>query len=388
MQIPTGFSGQAARATSGVSPVVRRDRPPNAGWLVATILILTIGAGAYVLRDVEISPRLLTRIVLGPPAMSPAQALQSPQAAPVSIEAESTYAIAIAAAPESTSGAAATAAPVSAAPVTAAPETPVPVQPEADTPKLNEVAQVASPRVVRGPRAANAAESFRDCTTCPELISLGGGSFEMGSNDSPTQRPVHRVTVEAFALGRFPVTVGEWRYCVQALACSYQPTGDDDQPVHNVSWTDALQYLGWLSRITQRPYRLPTEAEWEYAARAETTTKYWWGNQLVRGMANCRGCAEPYDAQGPTKIGEFASNGFGLYDMAGGVWQWVSDCWHANYRGAPNDGSSWDVPRCVERVLRGGSWLNDPSFLRTASRNRYDPDVRYPANGLRVARSP
>jgi formylglycine-generating enzyme required for sulfatase activity len=245
---------------------------------------------------------------------------------------------------------------------------------------------IAVPRAVKGPAASRAQEPFRDCAECPELISLPGGSFEMGNNADATQRPVHQVTVAPFALGRFAVTNGEWRLCVDALACTYQPPGDDDEPVHNLSWKDVQQYLAWLKRLAQRDYRLPTEAEWEYAARAGTTTKYWWGDNLVPGIANCKGCGEPYDPHRPTKIGSFASNPFGLYDMTGGVWQWVTDCWHPDYRGAPNDGSSWETPTCPERVLRGGSWMNDPTYLRTTSRNRYDFDVRYPANGFRVSR--
>jgi formylglycine-generating enzyme required for sulfatase activity len=256
---------------------------------------------------------------------------------------------------------------------------------QASSAPVDKVA-IAAPRAVKGPPAASARESFRDCAKCPELISLPGGGFDMGNNEDATQRPAHRVRVAPFALGRFAVTNGEWRLCVEALACAYQPLGDDDEPVHNLSWKDAQQYVGWLSRLTQRDYRLPTEAEWEYAARAGTTTKYWWGDKLVPGMANCKACGEPYDPHQPTKIGSFASNPFGVYDMTGGVWQWVTDCWHPDYRGAPNDGSSWETPACSERVLRGGSWMNDPTYLRTTSRNRYDADVRYPANGLRVCR--
>ena len=261
---------------------------------------------------------------------------------------------------------------------------PAPVLAEPARPE--RLAALPPPRSVKGARAVNARESFRDCAKCPELIMLPEGSFEMGSKDEPTQGPVHRVTVAPFALGRFPVTVGEWRQCVEALACTYQPLGDNDLPVSNLSWNDTQQYIGWLSRISQRQYRLPTEAEWEYAARAQTKTRYWWGNEPTSAKANCKGCGEPYDARHPIAVGSFESNPFGLYDMGGGVWQWVSDCWHADYRGAPGDAGSWATPSCVERVLRGGSWMNDPSYLRTTTRHRYEADVRYPANGFRVAR--
>src|ERR1700757_2371935 len=106
-----------------------------------------------------------------------------------------------------------------------------------------------------------------------------------------------------------------------------------------------------------------------------TPTRGGGGDNLVSGMANCKGCGEPYDPHQPIKIGSFASNPFGLYDMTGGVWQWITDCWHPDYRGAPNDGGSWEAPTCPERVLRGGSWMNDPTYLRTTSRNKYDADV-------------
>jgi formylglycine-generating enzyme required for sulfatase activity len=154
-----------------------------------------------------------------------------------------------------------------------------------------------------------------------------------------------------------------------------------------VSWNDAQQYARWLSSITKKKYRLPTEAEWEYAARAGASTRFWWGNQFIPGMANCKDCGDGSDPHQPMKVASFAPNSFGLYDMTGGVAQWVSDCWHKDYHGAPKDGSSWEAPNCRERVLRGGSWRNDSSYARAASRSRYDPGVRYLAHGLRIARS-
>jgi formylglycine-generating enzyme required for sulfatase activity len=230
-------------------------------------------------------------------------------------------------------------------------------------------------------------EVVRDCEQCPQLVSLPGGAFSMGSNDDPTEKPVHQVNVPAFAIGRLPVTIGEWKQCVAAKACTYDPSGGDDLPVHNVSWTDAQQFVTWLSGLTNKKYRLPTEAEWEYAARGGASTKFWWGNQVARGMANCKDCGDPSNARVPMKVASFAPNPFGLYDMAGGVAQWVSDCWHRDYQGAPKDGASWDAPNCRERVLRGGSWLSDAGDLRASSRNYYDPSVRYPANGLRIVRN-
>jgi formylglycine-generating enzyme required for sulfatase activity/class 3 adenylate cyclase len=278
------------------------------------------------------------------------------------------------------------------APQAAAPATPPPQPapqappPAATAPKPPALAAVIKPPLVP-PQAAGPYEGFRECEQCPQMVNLPGGTFAMGSNVDPTEKPIHQVSVPTFAIGRLPVTVGEWKQCVAAKACSYEPSGSDDMPVHNLSWNDAQQFMSWLSNITKSKYRLPTEAEWEYAARAGANTKYWWGDQLIPGMANCKDCSDAADPRLPMKVASFPANPFGLYDMTGGVAQWVADCWHKDYQGAPKDGSSWDAPNCRERVLRGGSWRNDAGDLRAATRNRYDPGVRYPAHGFRAARS-
>jgi formylglycine-generating enzyme required for sulfatase activity len=219
------------------------------------------------------------------------------------------------------------------------------------------------------------------------MVFLKGGKFEMGSNDDPTEKPIHAVHVGPFWISKYSVTVGEWRECVAANVCANIPTGEDEKPVSNVSWNDTTDFLSWLSHKTGKPYRLPTEAEWEYAARGGTQTRYWWGNQIEVGKADCRGCGGPYDPQQPTKVGSFPANPFGIYDMAGNIAQWVSDCWHKDYHGAPNDGSSWDSQNCKDRVLRGGSWRDSPIALRVSDREYYEADVRYPTHGFRVARS-
>jgi len=251
----------------------------------------------------------------------------------------------------------------------------------------SQVAITIPPTRIGRPGDARSDRVFRDCPQCPELAELPGGTFMMGSNEDPSEKPVHRITIEPFAIGRFPVTIDEWRQCVADKACSYEPSGDDRTPARNLSWNDVQQYIAWLSEVTQRTYRLPTEAEWEYAARGGTKTRYWWGNQTLVKTANCKGCGEPHDAHSPLPVGSFAPNPFGLYDMGGGVDQWVSDCWHKDYNGAPRDGSSWERPNCRERVVRGGSWRSDPTYVRPASRNFYDPAVRYPTHSFRVARS-
>ena len=221
----------------------------------------------------------------------------------------------------------------------------------------------------------------------PEMVSIPGGAFSMGSDDDPSEKPIHQVTIKSFVISKFPITVREWNACVAAKSCSYTPTGKDDAPVTNLSWTDTQQFVEWLSKVAQKPFRLPTEAEWEYAARGGTRSKFWWGDQLQAAMANCKGCNEPYEKSQPLNVGSFKPNPFGLYDMGGNIHQWIADCWHENYKGAPSDGSAWIESGCLSRVIRSGSWKNDPSYVRPSNRDHYDATVRYPTHGLRVAYS-
>jgi formylglycine-generating enzyme required for sulfatase activity/class 3 adenylate cyclase len=220
------------------------------------------------------------------------------------------------------------------------------------------------------------------------MIALPGGSFMMGSGEDPSERPAHKVTVAPFSIGKYPVTVKEWRQCVAARACAdvSAPSSDESAPISNLSWNDAIQFTSWLSRVSGKNYRLPTEAEWEYAARGGTSTKFWWGNEYRPGMAYCRGCGTAaYDPRHAIPVGSFRANPFGLYDMGGEASEWVSDCWHDDYRGAPSNGSSWATDECSSHVLRGGSWQNDPSYLSVSSRDHYDTGVRYLTHGLRLA---
>lgn len=221
----------------------------------------------------------------------------------------------------------------------------------------------------------------------PETIAIRSGSFAMGSNDDPTERPIHQVTIKPFSIGKYPVMVGEWNECAAAKACGFVATGKDDAPVTNVSWTDAQQYVAYLAQATKKPYRLPSEAEWEYAARGGTQTKYWWGDKLQSGMAGCKDCGD-LAAEQPAKVGSFKPNPFGLHDMGGGVDQWVEDCWHRTYQGAPGDGSAWNGGDCTSHVLRSGSWKNDSRYVRPSNRDGYDINVRYPTHGFRIALNP
>jgi formylglycine-generating enzyme required for sulfatase activity len=231
----------------------------------------------------------------------------------------------------------------------------------------------------------------KDCPACPVLISLPPGAFVMGSNSSdPSERPAHRVSINApFAIGKHEVTVEQWNACVNAGACP-RVSGDGDRPentpVRDVSWDDAQQYAKWLSKLSGKSYRLPTEAEWEYAARGGTSTQYWWGEQMRAGNANCKGCGQPWNQDGPASVGSFGANPYGLHDVNGSVWEWVSDCWHNSYKGAPSDGRSWDQQNCRDRVIRGGSWRDGESYMLSSTRFKYSASVRHSQNGFRVAR--
>jgi formylglycine-generating enzyme required for sulfatase activity len=236
--------------------------------------------------------------------------------------------------------------------------------------------------------SAPAEKEFRDCEQCPAMVKLPGGQFEMGSLADASERPPHRVQLARFALGKYELTQREWKACVAAGACSDKPrvaAGDDRFPMMDLSWDDAALYVQWLRGLTGKPYRLPSEAEWEYAARAGATTPYPWGKEIGVARANCRGCGGNYDPRVPAAVGSFPPNPWGLHDMLGGVAEWTEDCWHKNYESAPADGSAWQSRRCPEHVLRGGSWKNPPADITASSRNFYDGSVRYVANGLRVA---
>ena len=243
--------------------------------------------------------------------------------------------------------------------------------------------------------AQNPGDTFRDCGDCPELVVVPSGSFMMGSPSGESGRyddegPQHRVTFDrAFAVGVYEVTFGEWDACVSDGRCGgYHP--DDEgwdrgrHPVINVSWDDAKAYVKWLSGKTGKQYRLLSESEWEYVARAGTTTAYHTGRTISVSQANYDG-----NNYGTVPVGEFAPNGFGLYDVHGNVWEWVEDCWHDTYVGAPSDGSAWTSGgNCRYRVLRGGSWYNDPQTLRSAYRNWNSTGYRYFITiGFRVART-
>jgi len=237
--------------------------------------------------------------------------------------------------------------------------------------------------------------TFRDCSDCPEMMVIPASGFVMGSPNSEEGRydnegPQRRVTIsEPFALGKYEVTFAEWDVCVAAAGCGHTPNdagwGRGDRPVINVNWEDAQQYCRWLNKMTGRPYRLPSEAEWEYAARAGSKTAYSWGSEIGDNLANCRGCGSEWGGTQTAPVGRFAGNAFGLFDMHGNVWEWVEDSWHGNYENAPADGRVWSSEDGTLRVVRGGSWSFYARNARAANRYAYDPGDRYRYLGFRCA---
>jgi formylglycine-generating enzyme required for sulfatase activity len=197
-----------------------------------------------------------------------------------------------------------------------------------------------------------------------------------------------------FLIGKYEVTFAE--YDLFAVADGRELPDEEGwsrsrRPTINVSWEDAVAYAEWLSEQTGKRYRLPSEAEWEYVARAGTTGRYWWCDKLEpncdvkAGIANCDGCGSQWDNEKTAPVGSFEPNPFGLYDTVGNVWEWVQDCWHESYKGAPTDGSAWEEADCSQRVIRGGSWFGTPRNVRSANRNWYIPVIMYSNVGFRLA---
>ena len=263
-------------------------------------------------------------------------------------------------------------------------------------------------------------EYFRDCDNCPWMVVVPAGSFRMGSPDSEDGRdsdegPVHEVTIaKPFAVGVYEVTFYEWGKCVPSFCENQRPEdarryrdmgwGEDDnagrsttayggedifggwgrgkRPVINVSWDDTQEYVRWLSARTGKTYRLLSESEWEYVARAGTTGRYHWGNRISLRKANYGGRTDK-----TVLVGLYPPNSFGLYDVHGNVWEWVGDCWNDSYEGAPSDGSIWDEGDCDRSVVRGGSFgTSDARYIRSANRGWKPSWAGQYDIGFRVAR--
>jgi formylglycine-generating enzyme required for sulfatase activity len=248
-------------------------------------------------------------------------------------------------------------------------------------------------------------QSFRECAPkqqdkdyCPDMVVVPAGSFMMGSpateqGHTKPEEPLHQVTIaKPFAVSKYELTFDEWDTCVNYGDC---PQGVSDggfgrvqRPVIFVTWDDAQRYAAWLSKMTGKPYRLLTEAEYEYATRAGTQTAYPWGDDIGKNSANCTGCGSKWDARQTAPVGSFKPNAFGLYDMVGNVFEWVEDCAHNNYDGAPADGSAWiEGGDCKSRVDRGGAWNFAPDSLRSADRDTSATGYRIDNLGFRVGRT-
>jgi len=273
-----------------------------------------------------------------------------------------------------------------------APAPTVVAKPAAVVTKREPVVAKAPPKP-RGPViGARIQDRLADGGSGPELVYIHGGTFQMGSRINQLaseEQPVHEVNLNSFSIGRYEVTFRDYE---QFAAATERPLPDDlgwgqgPRPVINVSWNDARAYTEWLSEQTGQRYRLPTEAEWEYAAAAGTDTPYWWGFELGSGNANCFNCGSEWDGASTAPVGRFEANPFGLHNTAGNVMEWVEDCYHNSYDGAPVDGSSWQEPACRERVVRGGAFNKPGESLRVTRRGRHDVDARLLVLGFRVVR--
>ncbi len=277
--------------------------------------------------------------------------------------------------------------------------------------KLQKASQIDCPTAPPFATDANGKFSYRDCADTPELVRLLGATFDMGEHSTTGttyERPIHSVTVAGFSIGKYEVTFDEWDACYRAGACLKQADdkgwGRGRRPVIDVSWIDAQQYVHWLSEKSGHHYRLPSEAEWEYASRAGTGSRFSWGDGAEWACESANvfdltssesfpnwhwraSCDDGFVTTAP--VGSFKGNPWGLFDMSGNVWEWVQDCWHNDYTGAPADGSAWvEGGQCSKRVNRGGGWGNHPRSMRSASRDADNADGYSNAIGFRVVRDP
>jgi formylglycine-generating enzyme required for sulfatase activity len=248
------------------------------------------------------------------------------------------------------------------------------------------------------PKTIKPGAVYKDCDDCPEMVVIPEGSFLMGSPPDPEQdpfsnakpvkigendeRPQHSVNIQTFAIGKYEITQEQW---YEVMGNNPSSNKGRTLPVENVSWDDAQLFVQKLSQKTGKKYRLPSEAEWEYAARGGSTTTYPWGNSDAELHVYAWFSAI---ANGTNLVGLKKPNQFGLYDMIGNVWEWTQDCWNLNFIGAPTEGSAWTGGECSLRVLRGGSWYSNLRHLRSASRSFLSSANRQGGSGFRVARTP
>ena len=224
------------------------------------------------------------------------------------------------------------------------------------------------------------------------MVVIPSGTFEMGSlKGRRSEQPVNKITIyEPLAIGRFEVTFEEWDYCHRVGGCSRKVHdrnwGRQKRPVINLLYSDIQEYLGWIRKETNTFYRLPSEAEWEYAARAGTTTEYWWGDKMIKGYANCRECGTKWSGIKSAPVGSFKPNPWGLFDLNGNLLEYVKDCWNNNHAAVPKDASPYLEPNCRARVIKGGAWYYLPKASRSAYRAKNDTRVFSYFIGFRVLR--
>lgn len=235
-------------------------------------------------------------------------------------------------------------------------------------------------------------DSLRTLGTGPQMIKIPGGNFLRGDHQGDgddDEQPMSEVALQAFAIGVHEITFNEYDlFCQQSRKCrdpDDQEWGRGQRPVINVSWEEANAYTNWLADKTGKPYRLPSDAEWEYAHRAGNTTRYAWGDAVESARANCEGCGSIWDGDQTAPVGRFEPNAYGLYDTAGNVFEWVADCYHDRFSEAPSDGSPIEKEGCGKRVIRGGAWSFPPHEVRSANRWRDFPTRHSDDTGFRVA---
>ena len=236
---------------------------------------------------------------------------------------------------------------------------------------------------------------FSDCPNCPMMMPIPSGEFQMGSPTEiypsrKSEQPVRKIQItHSFALAISPVSVDQWHKCVTDKICQQRPakgSPDPSQPVTDLSWRDVRTYIDWLNKVTGKPYRLPSEAEFEYAARAGSSTNYWWGNEMVPGQAVCAPC-QSQPPKGLTPVLSGPTNPFGLHHMLGNVWEWTADCWNPTLQNVPSDGRAATTGECELRTIRGGSWFSDALNIRSAARIGMYDDFIGPTVGFRPALS-
>lgn len=243
---------------------------------------------------------------------------------------------------------------------------------------------VAKPVVVR--------DALKSGGAAPSMVLIPGGTFSMGSPSSSTdfdERPQHKVTISKFAISRYEVTTGDYRKYLRATGGNNNKAvagRKANAPVSHVSWTDAVKYTKWLSKQTGRKYRLPSEAEWEYAALASVGTRFPWGDEIGKNQATCFDCGSKWDTISPAPVGSFAANPFGLYDVTGNVMEWTQDCVSQNYNAAPTDGSARQRPACTAHIVRGGAYDSPSESLRLKGRSSHPTDTQLDNIGIRLVR--